>query len=423
MEAVVNSTVFQYAIGLFALGFVVFIHELGHFLVARWCGIRVLRFSVGFGPRIFSFQRGETEYSICWLFFGGYVKFAGDDIDEDDARTIQGGYFASKPWKRNVTAAAGPVMNLIFAFLLYCVIFVIGKPMLVDKTPTTIGKVTVSSPASEAGLLPGDKIMMIDRQPVLTWRDVIHELILSGKEEIELQILRGQESIHYIKVHPAMDVEMGVRRIGVMKMAEIIIDKIAPGSPAESAGLMKGDKILSYAGKEVYSIYDLHEAIQSSAGEERKIEVEREGQRLTLTISAEYSEELYVYDIGITQKFDIVIVYPNPMNVFKQEIVNVFRTLRALMTGTVSIKGLGGPLRILEIIGMSAKYGFVFLLGILAMISVNLGILNLLPIPVLDGGHLLINTVESIRKKAIHRKTLAIIQYVFLKLLNNNKIY
>ncbi len=401
---------------MFALGIVVFVHELGHFLVARWCGIKVLRFSIGFGPKICSWKRGETEYCVSWLFFGGYVKFLGDELDNETAHKTEGAYYSVSPWKRIWTCLAGPGMNLLFAFVMYCMIFVMGRPVLVDEKVTIIGSIVKDSPAQSAGLMPGDQIIRMDNHAISSWKEVLNTIALSSNDKLHMGVLRDGQNLD-IEVTPQMDAKRGVRMIGISRKETIKVGEIDPGMPAEKAGLQKGDIIIGFEGQKIYQWNELMGAVQTHGDKEAILLVNRQGNNLELAITPQKSQDEKELSMGFTSEMDFVTEHPNPFTEMKNDIQNIFQTLSALFARTVSPKGLSGPVGILVIIGMFAKAGLVYFLGLMALISVNLGVFNVLPIPVLDGGHVLFNLIEIIFRRPLPKKALIIIQNIFVTIL------
>lgn len=422
MEGMIIKILFNFMIPIFALGLVVLVHELGHFIVARMCGIKVLVFSVGFGPTIVSWKRGETEYRIAWLLLGGYVKFVGDEMDKEDVQNIKGGYYAAKPILRTLTCLAGPMMNLIIGFLIYCVIYFIGRPVLLDEKTTTIGFIMKDSPAEYAGLKVGDKIKKIDGKNVSSWKEIINGIALSTAKNISLEIERENQNSEFM-IQPVMDSSKGLRLIGISRMEEIVIDQVEEGMPAKRAGMISGDKIISLNGEKIFQWDSLMRMIEKNGKKEALVVVERNGKRVEIKIEPQWNPKLSRYLLGFIRKIEFIKEYPNPVKSMMEDIKNIFETLKALFARTVSPKGLAGPVGIVVLIGQFAQAGIAYFLGLMALISINLGIFNLLPIPVLDGGHIMFNTVESIRGKALSKKTMLLIQNVFVAILISFIVY
>ncbi|MBI1883703.1 MAG: RIP metalloprotease RseP [Chlamydiae bacterium] len=413
MEGLIGKIFFNGFIPLFALGVVVFVHELGHFLVARGCGIRVLKFSIGFGPKIYSWKRGETEYCISWLFFGGFVKFVGDELEGQSQEVPEGGFYAVSPGRRILTCLAGPAMNLLFGFLIYCVIFVIGKPTVVDEKSNMIGSILEKSPSQDAGLQLGDRILEVDGKAVSSWKDIINATALSYHESVLLKILRDGQEIK-IAVSPRMDQEKGLRLIGISAAESILVGEVQKQGSGEKAGLQKGDMIIGFRGEPVYQWDVLMKKLEENRDQETSLEVERSSRHVTLHVKPLWNSGQKKFMIGFTRDFKFEEEHPNPFLAMAHDIASIFETLRALFARTVSPKGLAGPLGIVMMIGAFAKVGFSYLLALMALISVNLGIFNLLPIPVLDGGHVLFNGIEMIFRRALPKKAMVLIQNVFV---------
>lgn len=418
MESFLMTIFYSFIVPLCALGVVVFVHELGHFMVAKWCGIKVLKFSIGFGPKIISWKRNETEYQVSWLFFGGYVKFLGDELEEQDNTAIEGGFYSTSPFKRNLVCLAGPAMNLLFGFLIYCIIFLTGRPALLDDSTTVIGVVLSGSAAQEAGIQPGDKILSINQSAVSNWKEVINDIALSSRENLVLKIERQGQTMELTTV-PRMDKEKGLRLIGISRMETLKVGDIQKDSPAEKAGLEKGDVILKCDGKFLYQWQALEDAFKAGKDKTLQLTVRRSGQETSLQfqVPSVWEDKDAGAISGMERDFDIVYEHPNPFHEMIRDIKNIFETLSALFARTVSAKGLAGPVGIIVLMGAFAKAGFVFFLGLIALISINLGVFNLLPIPVLDGGHMLFNTIEIVRRRALQKKTMILIQNIFVTIL------
>lgn len=413
---IVYKAFFNLLIPMFALGVVVFVHELGHFLVARWCGIKVLKFSIGFGPKICTWKRGDTEYCISWIFFGGYVKFLGDELENEDAHQTEGAYYSVSSYKRILTCLAGPGMNFVFAFVVYALIFILGRPVLLDEKSTVVGEVMKDFPAEKAGLMAGDKIIKIDDQAMTGWRDVLNQIALSPHAQIRLEILRNNQTL-ILEVVPHMDAKKGIRMIGIGRKDTIKVGKVEASMPGEKAGLQKGDVIVGFQGHPVYQWDNLIADFQTHGAKEAVLDIERGAERLQLKVTPEWNAKMNRVLIGFYREEEFITERPNPFTAMAHDIHSIFQTLIALFARTVSPKGLSGPVGILMIIGAFAKAGFVYFLGLMAMISVNLGVFNVLPIPVLDGGHVLFNLIEIIRGKALPKKTMILVQNVFVTVL------
>jgi regulator of sigma E protease len=408
--------VFNVFIPLFALGIVVFVHELGHFVVARRNGITVEVFSVGFGPRITGFNKKGTDYRISLIPFGGYVKFFGDDIEDEKARSLSGGFYAASPFVRTKACVAGPAMNILFGFLLYCVVAITGKPVLTTELTTVVGGLPDNSPAMNAGMTAGDRILSINGRKVSSWKEVVNSIVLSSEEILDIRFERDAITKNLL-ITPIMDEKFGVRRIGILPMEKIAVWKVLEKSPAEKAGLKKGDQIVSLNGKQVTQWDSLLKEVADSQGKILSIGIIRDGRELKLDVIPQMNAEIGRVTIGFIRHYEFELMHPNPFKEVWNDIRNIFMTLRALIMKKVSAKGLAGPVGIIQIMGQYASIGFIYFISVLAMISINLGIINLFPIPVLDGGHILLNSVEQLRGKALGKRTMAVIQNIFVVLL------
>ena len=401
-------------IPIIALGVVIFVHELGHFLVAIKRGIVVEKFSIGFGPKIFSFKRGSTEYCVSWIPFGGYVKFLGDELEtDDDAPPEKGSFYAASPMSRIYTAFSGPAVNLLFGLLLYTIVFIAGRPVLMMEYSTELGKIQKDSPAMQAGLMARDKIIAIAGKKTNKWITVLEEIALSTKDPLPITVDRNGTVIT-INVSPKVDPNFGIKRIGVSVWEHVVVGVIKD-SPAAKAGMMDKDEIITIEGSAIYSWEDLVQAISSNKKDEISLNILRDAEIIDINVVPEIINERSM--IGVVPMPEFMMVHPNPFNAFYHDIHQIFRMLHGLIFREVSPKGLAGPVGILQIMGAYARLGFINFLIILAMISINLGILNLLPIPVLDGGHILFSFIEIIKKKAIKKKTMIIFQNIFVTIL------
>ncbi len=400
------------------LGIVVFIHELGHFLVAIKRGITVEIFSIGFGPKIFSFKRKDTEYRIACIPFGGYVKFLGDEIEslEEGKPPIPGGFFASSPVSRIYTAFAGPAVNLLFGLLLYCIVFFVGRPAAPAELSTEIGYIQPDSPAFLAGLKPGDQILSIAGKDIHKWMDVLEEIALSKHAIMDFKIQRSEQILN-ISVEAKVDPQIGIKKIGVSVWDHVIVGQVHENMPAQKAGLLEDDEILAINNVPIYSWERLVEEISKNGQTEISLDILRKNEKIKIIMNPLQDKNTNRLVIGIEPKFNLKTIHPNPFDLFFHDVYQIFKTLNALIFGSVSTKGLAGPVGILQVMGAYAELGFINYLLILAMISINLGVLNILPIPVLDGGHILFSLIELARKKALRKKTIMVFQNIFVSLL------
>jgi regulator of sigma E protease len=389
---------------LFVLGVLIFVHELGHFLAARRHGVRVITFSLGFGPKILKVVRGGTEYCVSVIPLGGYVKMAGEN--PDDPRSGQPDEFLSKTkWQRFQILLAGPAMNIILAIVVSAFVLAQGAqvPAYLDQ-PSVVGAVVPASPGEKAGLMRGDQILTVAGRGVATWEDL---LIAIGtrrpNREVTITLLRAGRTIETTVV-PVAEGRYEIGNIGVLPDVHPTIDSVIEGDVAIAAGLMKGDVVLSMNGEPIATTTQFREVVARNGEREMQIGIRRGGQELLLTATPKDrgdGAKLGLYIRDATKSFK-----PGPVEAVRLSVEQnikssglIFRTLGGLFTGETSVRQLQGPVGIAQLSGESAQEGFIALLSLMAMLSINLGILNLMPVPVLDGGHILIMALEGIARR------------------------
>ena len=415
---------------LFVLGVLVFVHELGHFLAARRLGVRVLTFSLGFGPKILKFQRGDTEYCVSIVPLGGYVKMAGET--PDDPRTGQPDEFMSKTkWERFQILIMGPVMNIVLAVVVMAVVFAQGAevPVYQDQPPV-VGAVAPGSPAEDAGILRGDLIVDVAGRAVDTWEDLFIAVGTRPDRDVAVTLSRGGQT-QSVTVRPVPETRYEIGSIGVMPDINPIVASVIAGEPAERAGLLAGDVVLAVNGERMVTRTQLVEAISRNGDREIELTIEREGRQQQVRATPEQRGDrgmLGVYVTEPTRSFT-----PGPFEAIQLSVERniefsglIFRTLGGLFVGETSPRQLMGPVAIAQLSGESAEAGWIALFTLMASISLNLGLLNLLPIPVLDGGHILIMALEGVARRdfsmALKEKML-LAGFVLLMMLMVTVIY
>jgi regulator of sigma E protease len=389
---------------LFVLGVLIFVHELGHFLMARRIGVRVLTFSLGFGPKLLSFRRGDTEYCISAVPLGGYVKMAGEN--PEDTRTGAPDEFLSKgKWQRFQVLVMGPVMNILLAFVVMAAVLYRGAQVpLYEQQPVVIGAFAPNSAAERAGLKLGDRLVSIDDKVIDTWEDFSMGIIAKAKREVSIGYVRNNQLAHLTLVPDAQG-RFEIGDIGIQPVVHPQVVAISKGQPADEGGLLPGDVVMAAAG-EPNVMYDrLLAAIKSHKDQPLPLTVRRDGRVLELTLRPR--------DIGgkvmIGAQINVVethTVEPGPVEAMKLSVAKnwewtklIVETLKGLFTRETSVKQLMGPVAIADLSGSAAQAGLIPLFTLMAMISLNLGLLNLMPIPVLDGGHIFILALEGLARR------------------------
>ncbi len=389
----------------FVLGVLVFVHELGHFLAAKRIGIKVLKFQLGFNPTVLSIRRGDTEYSIGALPLGGYVKMAGENPDEPSTGGPEE-FMSRTKWERFQVLIMGPVMNLGLAVILTAVVLYQGAERLAYETrPVVLGAVMSDSIAAGAGLKPGDRITEVAGKAVATWEDFYIAVGTKPDREVPLTYVRdgNQGSVNVTPKTPAGS-RFEIGDIGVLPDVHPHIRAVSAGEPAEKAGLKPNDVVVSVNGETITFSSHLKDAISKRPEEQITIAILRDGQPLTITATPKRTGSTGLLGVAIADETTSIkpgLVGASTLAVEKnlQYSGLIFQTVWGLITRETSPKQLMGPVAIAQLSGESAQLGWIALFSLMAQISLNLGILNLLPIPVLDGGHIFIMAVEGVARR------------------------
>ena len=392
---------------LFVLGIVVFIHELGHFLAARRIGVRVITFSLGFGPKLLTTQRGDTEYAVSAIPLGGYVKMAGEQ--PDDERSGASDEFLSKSkWQRFQVLIAGPLMNVLLAIVVLAGVLYHGAdvPLWTESAPV-VGRLAEDSPAAQAGVQLGDRIVRVNDTPVATWDEFYMLVMPKANREITMTVDRGGRQIE-ARMTPDSVSKYELGNIGVGPIIRPMITTLTPGGAAERAGLRSRDVIVSIDGETVND-QRLVEKIQASAGRPLAFVVLRNGQEHTVQVTPEGDMGKAVVGIGLD--VESRIIKPGFFEAIGLSLQKnwegsrlILKTLAGLFTRETPVRQLMGPVAIGELSGAAAQLGWIELFGFMAMISLNLGLVNLMPIPVLDGGHIAILGLEGLARRDFSMK-------------------
>ena len=397
---------------VFVLGVLVVLHELGHFLMARLLGAPVDVFSVGFGRRLWGIRRGGTDYRVSLIPIGGYVRIVGLGPDESDV--AGGGGDAAEVellprWKRGLILLAGPVTNLIAAVVFVAIAFVAGVsvPAYQDQ-PAVVGWVEPDSPAAATDIRAGDRIVSVDSTATSTWRDLETLMLTSGGREVSLRIRRGNAT-ETVPLTPRRVTRYGFGYSGLLPRLDATVHQVSPNSPAQLAGIEPGDRIVSVNGEPVSQFYDLIRLISPHPGEPVAIAIDRGGATIQLRVTPR--------DDGGEGKIGIPLVFPTQVRQLGpvaavgagateswRMTIETFRVIGRLLTRKASFRQVSGPIDIARISGDAARSGFRPLVWLMGLISLQLGIFNLLPIPILDGGHLAIIAFESAIRRDLSLK-------------------
>lgn len=424
--------------GLLALGLLVFVHELGHFLVAKAFRIKVLKFSLGFGQRVLGFTRGETEYLISALPLGGYVKLAGETPDDVNPRQMQPGDYLAHPWwERLAVLLAGPVMNLLTSAVLLSLLFGIGFQAPLAR-PQVVS-VEKGSAAEAAGLLPGDVISELGGVSLADWEKFSERFQKSAQagRPVSLRVLR-EGNARLFSVPPRWDAPAKNWRLGVgiAPASTTVLERVLVGTPAELAHLRAGDRVVSVEGKPVFTKYDFQKMVWPRVGRPTRLELERAGLPLAVTVTPigqMMPEQGQVGVIGVAFKVSDqfqAVSYPWPQAVAlgSAQTFQLGRTilisLGQMVSGRISAKeSLGGPITIMRMAGQEARAGLKDFCFFLAGISVMLAMINLLPVPMLDGGTAVFFILEGIFRRPLPLKVQAGFQRVGFALLLALMVY
>jgi regulator of sigma E protease len=389
---------------LLVLGVLIFVHELGHFLVARWYGVRVLTFSLGFGPKILKITRGGTEYCVSAVPLGGYVKMAGETT-QDERSGAPDEFLSKSKWVRFQVYLAGPLMNLALAVVVLTVVLAGGADVPKWLTsPPVIGTVAENSAAARAGILPGDLIVAVDGQSVKTWDELQMAVLPKANQRLSVVIERAGDR-HTLTTTPSAETKYELGTLGVSPVMRPQISGVRPRTPAERAGLRRGDVLLAVGGAASLSRDQVVAAIRKQGPTPIVIGIERDGQVLDVTVTPEGPTGSSIIGVDIFAT-EFRRVDPSLAQAFRMSLEQnwdnskmIGRTFKGLLTRETPMKQLMGPLAIADLSGAAAQLGWLRLLEMLAMLSLNLAWLNLLPVPVLDGGQIAILALEGVARR------------------------
>lgn len=418
----------------FLLSVLIFIHELGHFLAAKLFGVRVERFSIGFPPRLFGKKIGHTDYCISAIPFGGYVKLSGMLDESLDAESMKGEpqphEFRSKNTFQKLTIiSAGVIMNFVLAVGILAGIFWFKGERIYPNT--TVGPIPQASVANDMGLRNGDKILEVNHEKIVSWNEIFSAFAKNVGDEITITVGRDGRIVELNVPRSVLSME-NFEKLELYQHYSSVVGEVLPGTPAEASGLRSGDKIIAINGKPISDWYDMTDIVRNSPGVELQVTVQRNNETKELSITPEEQIEKdaegninSVGKIGIAPDIEFEwkevsfgsAIYKGFSQVFVFLYMNM-KGFAMMISGDVSPKqALGGPLIIGKMAGEIAKTGFVNLLEFTALLSAILAVINVLPVPALDGGHLIIIIIEGVRRKPISIKTKMIIQQVGMAIL------
>ncbi len=417
---------------LVLIGVMINIHELGHFWMARLFDVHIETFSFGFGPRLFGFRRGETDYRFSLIPFGGYVKMAGEQMGEETAAAPDPRSVLAKPrWQRLLIAFAGPFMNIALAVGLLTGMYMVSYPKLsaADEEPV-IGGVLPDSPAAKAGIQPGDRIVALNGKPNPTWEEVSMKEDTSAYRAMAVEIERNGRRFQ-TTVTPTLDEFSGVGSAGWAKRGEVEIYNISPGMPADKAGLKPGDIIVSADGQPVQSTIKLSEITKASDGRPVTLVYERKGKSHTVTMQPVYEKKdgpaRWMIGVGPALKphfIDTHLSLPAALNESLKEnkrgAMMLVQVLEGLVQRRMSAKNITGPIGMIQLSGNAAREGASVFLGLMAVVSLQLAIFNLLPIPILDGGVILMLLIEMVMQRDLSmnvKEAVLKLGFVFIMLI------
>jgi len=422
-------------------GLLIFFHELGHFILAKLVGVKVLKFSLGFGPKMIGRKIGETEYLISAIPLGGYVKPLGEEPGEELSEDEKPRAFTNQPvWKRMAIVLAGPVFNLVLAFIIFFAFLSVDHPVEIpdfDALSPRIVNVAADSPAMRAGLRAEDTVISIDGKDINTWIEMEGIILENPGKELQFRVKRNG-SVLDVNITPdpetvtdAQGNEIVVGRIGISRQASVI-GEVFEDTPAWKAGLKKNDTVVSIDGVPVLDWKEMSSILSKSPGKEVVLKVMRNGRLIDIPVTPEAKtatdstgKEVTVGRIGISSKSAFLVIQSDafwqvPLKAAQavyEWCVVTLEIVGKLFTGSVSAKQVGGPILIVDAAAKAASVGAFTYFNFVAIISINLAILNLMPVPVLDGGHIMFLSLEALRRKPLSEKLVMVANRIGMALL------
>jgi regulator of sigma E protease len=431
------TIIYVVAAVLVLFGAAIFIHEFGHFWVARRLGMKVEEFAIGFGPKIYSWKRDGIEYSLRWIPAGGFVKLpqmvtsealegknGSDGVSQGELPVPP-----APPLHKILVAFAGPFMNVVFAFAIATVIYFVGLPVPVN--PPVIGYVEPGSAEAKLGIHEGDVVKSVDGKPINSWQDVVMNTVVARTPMLPVVIEHdGKEQTYELQA--TTDNAIGLKMLNLDPRDHPQVMQVLSGTPAEKAGLQAKDVIISFAGVPVASREQLIDLIRKRGGQATEMRVQRDADKITLNITPTLDPETKFGQVGIMLGSDSTQVYivqkpgPTPWENISNVLNQTFMVISALVhsheTG-VGAKDLTGPIGILTMLAVWVKTDYRLALNFLVLLNMNLAIINLLPIPVLDGGHIMMSLVEKVRRRPMNMKFVEYVTTGFAVMLISFMLY
>ncbi|HEY2844242.1 MAG TPA: RIP metalloprotease RseP [Bryobacteraceae bacterium] len=413
---------------LVLIGVMILLHELGHYLVGRFFDVKIDAFSIGFGPRLFGFQKGETDFKVCLILFGGYVKFAGEQPGDEQASDPRA--LPSKPrWQRLCITFAGPATNMVLALVLLTGLFMVQYPKIPMPTSPIVGFVAPDGAAAKAGIREGDQVVQVDGTIDPTWETIGVKEIASAKKPIDVWVVRDGQRLNFT-VTPIYDDKLHMGYAGWTQATAVQVGGYCCGvEAAQKAGLQKGDTFVSVNGKPIRSSMRLLELIAEAKGSTVELAYLRDGKELHTTVTPVWT------DVQGSQAWRMGAALESPVEIVKlpfreavaeswhqnvQSTKLIYLSLQGIIERRMSPKSLSGPIGIAQLSGQAAREGAAVYIGLMAAVSLNLAIFNLLPIPILDGGVMLMLAVEMLLRRDLSlriKEAIVRVGFVFLMMV------